>query len=309
MLKKTLAMGAISALTFSAAPALQAETIQYRSDLNTLNPGFDSNAAAGVALLTLNNDDVAADGMSGTASLRVQINAAGLPDLTGIDGATHVAHIHGQFAANAGLPPVQQVNGPFFSGEGGNAVDSRTPSLARDDANNNGYLNFFEGLPAYGPVVLNLSDIQVPPAPDGVPPLVQGLNVVQADNGIGILDAFPNNGTTFDLDTTYTFDLSNQDARRQYNNLTPLEQREIVLHGLVVPKEISDALDQIVLDNNLPMGILGVPVGDDLAFRTTGPVAAGKIVRVIDGAVIPTPAAAAAGLSLLGLLGLRRRQA
>lgn len=36
------------------------------------------------------------------------------------------------------------------------------------------------------------------------------------------------------FDTTYIFDLNNQDQRRQYNNLMPLDLREIVLHGLTV---------------------------------------------------------------------------
>ena len=268
----------------------------FVSELKTLNPDFGHNAQ-GTATLTLTGEDTQ------TPSLRVQISATGLPDLSNIPGATHVAHIHGQFAENQGLPAGQQTDGPFFSGTGGTPVDSVTPTNA-DDSDNifaNNYVNFFEGLPDYGPVVLNLSAIQVPAAPDGVPPLIQGINVAQADNGIGLLDAFPNNGTEFNLDTVYNFDLSDPDSARQYNNLTPLEFREIVLHGLIVPADINNPIDALAADLGLNPALLGVELPDGTFFRTTGPVAAGGIV-------VPTPGAAAGGLALLGLLAARRRR-
>ena len=134
----------------------------------------------------------------------------------------------------------------------------------------------------------------MPPAPDGVPPLIQGIMVAQADNGIDLTDAFPNRGTEFVLDTTYAFDLSDPDARRQYNNLTPLEQREIVLHGLVVPADINNPIDELAMDLGLNPALLGIET-DGGFFRTTGPVAAGSIVLVDDNAqAIPTPSAAVA---------------
>ena len=157
----------------------------FRSDLQTLNAGFGS-SATGTATLTLTGEDTL------NPSLRVQISATGLPDVSGIPGATHVAHIHGQFAENLGLPAGQQTDGPFFSGEGGTPVQSVTPTA--EDANNifaNDYVNFFEGLPDYGPVVLNLSAIQVPAAPDGVPPLIQSIKVAQADNASVCSMRFP----------------------------------------------------------------------------------------------------------------------
>jgi MYXO-CTERM domain-containing protein len=291
-MQPTLATLSGLALAIAIAPAASADHVTvYTSDLVTLNPGVDGNAASGTATLTVTRPTEM------TRTLRVQISATGLPDAP--EGATHVAHIHGQFAANEGLPAAQQTSGPFFSGSGGTPVDSTLPGPAQD-ANGNGYLSFFEGLPSYGPVVLNLSDIQVPPAPDGTGPLIQGINVVMADNGIGLLDAFPNDGTTFELDTTYSFDLSDPDAARQWNNIGDLTKREIVLHGLAVDKEISDALDAAAIELGLPAALLGIDLGNGTEFRTTGPVAAGTIV--------PTPGAAAAGLLMLGGLIARRRR-
>ena len=93
-----------AAAAASLAPAATAGSL-FTADLGTLNEGFDNNQASGTATLFLDDDDVAADGRSGTATLRVQIRADGLPDVSGIPGATHGAHIHGQFAENAGPAP------------------------------------------------------------------------------------------------------------------------------------------------------------------------------------------------------------
>ena len=296
-------MTVAATLTGLIAGTASADSV-FTSDLQTLNANYGS-SATGTATLTLSGEDTL------NPSLRVQISATGLPDVSGIPGATHVAHIHGQFAENQGVPAGQQTSGPFFSGTGGTPIASVTPTQ-EDDQNNifaNDYVNFFEGLPDYGPVVLNLSAIQVPAAPDGVPPLIQGINVAQADNGIGLLDAFPNNGTTFELDTTYTFDLTDPDSARQYNNLTPLEFREIVLHGLVVPADINQPIDELAASLGLNPALLGVDLGDGTFFRTTGPVAAGGIVAVTDPNVVPSPTAAAAGLALMSFLVSRRRGA
>ena len=294
-------MMAAATLTGLVAGTTSAESV-FTADLQTLNANYGSNAT-GTATLTLTGEDTL------NPSLRVQISATGLPDVSGIPGATHVAHIHGQFLENQGVPVGQQTSGPFFSGTGGTPVDSVTPTQQGDQNNifANDFVNFFEGLPKYGPVVLNLSALQVPAAPDGVPPLIQGINVAQADNGIGLLDAFPNNGETFELDTTYTFDLTDPDSARQYNNLTPLEFREIVLHGIVVPADINQPIDELAASLGLNPALLGVDLGDGNFFRTTGPVAAGGIVAVADPNVVPSPTAAAAGVLLLSYLAARRR--
>ncbi|TWU58392.1 CHRD domain-containing protein [Rubripirellula reticaptiva] len=219
-----------------------------------------------------------------TRTVRVVIDAEGLQDLTGIPGAVHVAHIHGQFAGNATRPVLEQGDGPFFDGAGGLAngsspVSSVLPTLAADDGRTieDGFLDFLEGRPQYGPVVLNLTSTQLRDAdggsnpPDGTPPLMHFLNLLTA----GEIDAaalFPN-GTEFNLDTTYTFDLTNADEARQFSNLSPLGLREVVLHGKTIATDISDVIDVAAM-GTAPAGI---DLGDGMSFRVTAPVAAATI--------------------------------
>ncbi|MCA9269455.1 MAG: hypothetical protein KDA41_13330, partial [Planctomycetales bacterium] len=267
----------------------------FTVDLSTLNAAFGS-TATGTATITLDTSGVTGPS-SGTADIRVQMHVTGLQDLSGINGAVHVAHIHGQFAGNANRPLAAQGDGPFFDGEGGAAngfppIDSILPSAADDGDKNvdetamfgtaSDYLDFFEGRPDYGPVVLNLTADQLESAPDGTPPLTFFFQ--QA--GMGNVDPaaqFPS-GTTFTRDTTYTFDLSDPDERRQFNNLTPLEAREIVVHGLTIPTEISDAIDEATgAQPGSPTA--GVPLGNGMSFRATAPVAAGEIAATGGGSV------------------------
>ncbi|MCA9209915.1 MAG: hypothetical protein KDA55_16260, partial [Planctomycetales bacterium] len=89
----------------------------FTVDLSTLNAAFGSNAT-GTATITLDTSGMTGPN-SGTATIRVEMNVTGLQDLSGISGAVHVAHIHGQFAGNANQPLAAQGDGPFFDGEGG----------------------------------------------------------------------------------------------------------------------------------------------------------------------------------------------
>ncbi|MEC4987310.1 MAG: DUF4394 domain-containing protein, partial [Oscillatoria sp. PMC 1068.18] len=242
---------------------------RFVADLETLNADFGS-SAEGTAIITL-------DAPSPTIrTIRVQIDAEGLEDLTDI-GGIHVGHIHGQFAGNASRPLFEQGDGPFFEGDGGEPVNSILPTLANSDLDNDGFINFLEGRPNYGPVVLNLTSTQLGELPDGsfppdgVPPLTHFLNLAGAGD-INPGELFPA-GTEFNLDTTYTFDLTDQDQLRQYNNLTPLTTREIVLHGLTIPVEVSEAIDVAAMGNAPP----GIDLGNGEAFRITAPVAAGTI--------------------------------
>lgn len=260
----------------------------FTVDLQTLNAAFGSNAT-GTATITLDQSGVSGS-TSGTATIRVEIDAEGLQDLSSFSGAIHVAHIHGQFASNANRPLAAQGDGPFFDGEGGAAngaapVNSVLPSTADDGdlnidetalfATAEDYLDFFEGRPDYGPVVLNLTQNQLDHAPDGTPPLTFFFQEAGAGN-VNPAAEFPN-GTEFNLDTTYTFDLSDPNARRQFNNITPLNLREIVLHGLTIPTEISDAIDEATgAAPGSPTA--GIDVGGGMTFRATAPVAAGEIV-------------------------------
>ena len=237
--------------------------MRFTADIATLNSSFGSRAS-GEAIITLEapSPDVRA--------VRVQVDAEGLEDLSGI-GGIHVAHIHGQFLGNAENPLLEQGNGSFFNGMGGEAVDSILPTLENSDLDGDGFINFLEGRPNYGPVVLNLTSEKIESAPEGTPPLGHFLQLVGAGE-INPAELFPS-GTEFNLDTTYTFDLRDPDQLRQYNNLTPLDEREIVIHGLTIPLEVSEAIDELAMGT--------APAGIDLtngeAFRITAPVAAGTI--------------------------------
>ena len=237
--------------------------MEYKVDLSTLNSSFGSDAS-GEATLTL--DAPTED----TRTLKVQIDASGLEDLSDI-GGVHVAHIHGQFLGNADRPLLEQGDGSFFDRTGREAVNSILPTVADSDVDGDGFVNFLEGRPNYGPVVLNLTSEQIDSAPEGTPPLTQFLNLATAGE-INPADLFPS-GTEFNLDTTYTFDLTDPDQLRQYNNLTPLDEREVVIHGLTIPTETSEAIDETAM-GTAPAGI---DLGNGEAFRITAPVAAGEI--------------------------------
>ena len=287
-----LGTAAVVATILSPATAIAAS--MFTADLSTLNANFGS-TASGSATLTLDEPSET------TRTLRVQIAATGLEDLSSF-GGVHVAHIHGQFAGNASKPLLEQGDGAFFDGDGGAAngvppVDSVLPTLS-DDVDGDGFINFLEGRPAYGPVQLNLTFTQIPSAPDGVPPLTNFLNLAGAGE-LNPADLFPS-GTEFNLDTTYTFDLTDQDQRRQFNNLSPLDQRELVLHGLTVPLELSQAIDATAMGT----APAGVDLGNGEAFRITAPVAAGEIRAVS----VPEPGATLGLLGFGGLALLLRRR-
>lgn len=238
---------------------------KFTTILETLNADapFDS-SASGTATLTLDAPTV------NTRSLRVQIDVDGLEDLNSI-GGIHVAHVHGQFEGNATRPLLEQGDGTFFDSTGGIAANSILPTLVDSDLDGDGFLNFLEGRPNYGPVVLNLTSEQIESAPDGTPPLTHFLNLAGSGE-INPAELFPS-GTEFTLDTTYTFDLTDPDQLRQFNNLTPLGDREIVVHGLTIPTDISEAIDAAAMGN----APAGVDLGNGESFRITAPVAAGTI--------------------------------
>ena len=240
---------------------------KFTVDLETLNGDFSS-TASGSAEITVNAPS------ENIRTVRVEIDAEGLEDLSEI-GGVHVAHIHGQFLGNADSPLLEQGNGDFFAGEGGTAADSTLPTLESSDVDGDGFLNFLEGRPSYGPVVLNLTSEQIEAAPDGTPPLSYFVELAQAGE-INPAELFPS-GTEFNLDTTYTFDLNDPDQLRQFNNLNPLGEREIVLHGLTIPSENSAAIDEAAMGS----APLGVDLGNGEAFRITAPVAAGTIQPLI----------------------------
>lgn len=285
MAKQMTQLSLVESLESRRLLAVASGIQEFRVDFEALNAAYGS-TADGEATLTLDTTDEM------LAKLRVQIDVTGLQDLTGIPGAIHVGHIHGQFAGNQDRSLAEQADGPFFEGAGGAPVDSVLPDVERDGTLNidevaegladDVYLDFFEGMPAYGPVVLNLGSDQLPSPPDGVPPLTQFFQLAGSGD-IDPSELFPS-GTTFQLDQTYTFDLSDPDQVRQFNNIAgpdgeQLDEREIVLHGLTIPTAISDAIDDATgAASGSPTA--GVPLGNGMSFRATAPVVAGEIVAV-----------------------------
>lgn len=166
---------------FTIVPAVAANASTFKADLTELN----NSGVSGTALL-----QVFRNASTGTpTSLRVTINATGLePNML------HVQHIHGRFS------------GPGV-GEG-TPIDSLTPPLSAD-TDGDGFVEVGEGVPFYGPIILNLSSGgQFPTAPDGTIAFTE----------------------TYDLsdDSPFSGDFTADD-------LFPLNFREIVIHGLSVP--------------------------------------------------------------------------
>ncbi len=232
------------------APSLAfAGITQYK--IPKFNP-LNGSGVSGSAMVTLDDTDAM------RPTIRVQINASGLtPDLP------HPQHIHGNFT----VQPTMGMNGPFFSGEGGTATDSFSPTIATDK-DGDGFIEVAEGQATYGPVLINLTSPQTQAPPDGTAPIDNpNLNPAFFPTAPGGIEIF---------DQLYVFDLSNQDQRRQYHNLLPLDLREIVIHGLLVTSTAG---------SGTPGEIDGMP-----GYKVVLPVASGELLPVATPTPTPTPA-------------------
>ncbi|MGI8437714.1 MAG: CHRD domain-containing protein, partial [Chthoniobacterales bacterium] len=212
---------------------------------------LNNSGVRGSAVVTLDDTDPM------RPTIRVQINATGLtPDLP------HPQHIHGNFT----VQPTIGMNGPFFSGEGGTATDSFSPTIATD-RDGDGFIEVAEGQATYGPVLINLTSPQTQAPPDGTAPINNpALNLATFPTAPAGIETF---------DQLYVFDLTNQDQRRQYHNLIPLDLREIVIHGLLVTSTAG---------GGTPGEIDGTP-----GYKATLPVASAELMPAATPAPTPIP--------------------
>jgi hypothetical protein len=155
-------------------------------------------------LTALNNSGVAGKALffidQDAQTLTVDIRAMGLEP-----GEMHIQHIHG------------------FTDD----TDAKTPGLAQDD-DRDGFVELAEGLDTYGPIQLNLT-----------------LDPKSAshDHGTEGHDhtaeaVFPTVGADGLLNyrQTFHFDSDDENAQVIFDGITPLEAKEIVLHGLTLPE-------------------------------------------------------------------------
>ena len=211
-----------------------------------------------------------------TEMLNVQILGSGFEA-----GIPHVAHIHGNL-----------VN-PMTSGSG--ALDSTTPTLAQD-VDHDGFIELFEGLTTYGPILFDFMNIDADM--DGNIDYNMTFNLLDPNAPFGFINPLdPTQGRYGITDLVgLTFD--------------QLDLRELVIHGLTVPAGVGidnpnqnpPTDDEINGHSTFAPGPDGIPFGHTIVF----PVASGELVQAV-----PEPSTWAMMLFGFGAMGmaLRRKNA
>ena len=167
-MKRLSIIAALAATSLSAAPALAEQPERTNSYSGTLEP-LNGSGVTGSFMIE----------QRGQGQIRVMIDATGLE----VTDQPHVAHIHGMESGMASCPTMQQ----------------------DVEGDNDGFIELGEGATVYGPIILQLGDVD--PDNDGV------------------------------VSYSQTFNLNNSSAfgeGKDKSDLLPLEMREIVLHGLTL---------------------------------------------------------------------------
>ena len=173
-------------------------------------------------------------------TVTVHIRAEGLEP-----GQVHAQHIHG-FADD---------------------MDARTPTI-REDADGDGFVELAEGLVKYGPIQLNLTlnpeDSQHDHGTEGHDHTGQAMFPTADENGV------------LRYTETFRFDRGDPNAQAVFEAITPLEAKEIVLHGLTLREgQGRDAPD-----------VMGDEADGTAGYKGVLPVASGELREVDIGALL-----------------------
>ena len=179
---------------------------------------LNNSGVQGAAILTLNDH-----------ALTVDIMATGLEA-----DQTHIQHIHG------------------FTDD----TDSTSPTILQD-TDRDGFVELAEGLPNYGPVLLNLTS---PPTDAGD----AGNGTFGGSPSLNTFPTAPDGEIRFHQ--TYTFDSEDDAAQALFETIQDFDNKEIVIHGQTVALGSGD-------------GTTG-EVDGTAGYKVALPVAAGEIGEV-----------------------------
>lgn len=215
-----------------------------------------------------------------TDILRIQIQGSGFEP-----GIPHVGHIHGNL-----------VN-PMTTGSG--TLDSFTPTLAQD-ADGDGFIELFEGLTRYGPILFDLENIDS--NLDGVINYDMTFNLRDPSSPFGFINPLNPAMGRYGLTDLVGLDFAS------------LDMRELVIHGLTVPfgVGIDNPNQNAPTDEEINGHSTFAPgPGPGGAFGHTivFPVASGELSAVAG--AVPEPSSWAMLIAGMGLVGgaVRRRRA
>lgn len=274
-----LLLGAATAVWSGTASAV---VLNYTANMQTLNNAAQIIAGGGVATgftpsTVTGTSTATVDTVQQT--LRIRYN------LTGVEpGIPHLAHIHGNLVNN--MVP------------GSGVRDSRIPTLAQD-VDRDGFIEVIEGAATYGPILVDLGDINTADGNPNDSNLSYDQTFAFANLPFAPVNRFDPNGPKFGL-----VDVLGDD-------LMQLDQRHTVVHGLTVPFEIGNAG---AAPNEVDGTTTFLPIrpednGDPFEGTIALPVANGEFVLAAADAV-PEPgtlALLAGGLGTAGWLRRRKR--